>query len=261
MTVSDTPIFDSLHAKYNATPIYDQLMGTYSNRREVMTENREPEFDTSLFDQEVDKERERQIELGFDAAHDDALGLRHLIRHAYLCLQHGNRVETGAMIMAIHAWMDRNQSYGMNSMQLDVEDFMRACGQDVLLYPQIPSDEVAQLRINLMIEALLGSTNPVYGSLAVLSKSDELVQSIVNKDIVGIADGLADLLYVVFGTAAAYGINVQTIFDELHRSTMTKVGPDGQVIRQEDGKILKPETFEPADVKKVVDSLTPRLNS
>lgn len=68
-------------------------------------------------------------------------------------------------------------------------------------------------------------------------------------DIVGIADSLADLLYVVYGAADFYGIDIDEVFDEVHRSNMTKKG--GPV--REDGKQLKPDTFDPPDIKKIIE--------
>jgi predicted HAD superfamily Cof-like phosphohydrolase len=63
-----------------------------------------------------------------------------------------------------------------------------------------------------------------------------------------LAKELADLLYVVYGTADLLEIPLEAVFAEVHRSNMSKVGPDGQVIRREDGKILKPDTYREADV-------------
>ncbi len=62
-----------------------------------------------------------------------------------------------------------------------------------------------------------------------------------------LAKELADLLYVVYGTADLLDIPLEAVFAEVHRSNMTKV-VDGQVIRREDGKILKPDTYREADV-------------
>jgi predicted HAD superfamily Cof-like phosphohydrolase len=41
-------------------------------------------------------------------------------------------------------------------------------------------------------------------------------------DLVEVADAIADLLYTVLGTAVVHGIDMQPIFDEVHRSNMTK---------------------------------------
>lgn len=130
------------------------------------------------------------------------------------------------------------------TMQAKVEEFMKACGQEVKTRPELVDEKTRVLRKDLMVEELEGV--------------DELLWSMHKGDIVGIADGLADLLYVVLGTAAAYGIDAEAVFNEVHRSNMTKVGPDGTVIRREDGKILKPDTFSPADVATVVDHLQNR---
>jgi predicted HAD superfamily Cof-like phosphohydrolase len=63
-----------------------------------------------------------------------------------------------------------------------------------------------------------------------------------------LAKELADLLYVVYGTADLLDIPLETVFRAVHESNLTKIGPDGKVIRREDGKILKPDTYRPADV-------------
>lgn len=60
-------------------------------------------------------------------------------------------------------------------------------------------------------------------------------------NIVEVADGIADLIYVALGAAVSFGINVAPIFDEVHRTNMAK---DGGATRG-DGKILKPEGWEP----------------
>jgi predicted HAD superfamily Cof-like phosphohydrolase len=67
-------------------------------------------------------------------------------------------------------------------------------------------------------------------------------------DIVEVADAVADLLYVVYGAAVTFGLPIEEIFTEVHRSNMTKLGPDGAPIVREDGKILKGPNFTPPDV-------------
>ena len=150
----------------------------------------------------------------------------------------------------------------INPMQEDVHTMMGLYEQNRPSYPQLADVEDAQLRINLMIEELIGAKNPedpIYGpgALIVQSKSDELVASIVKGDLVGIADGIGDVLTVVFGTAVAYGINAQEVFDEVHRSNMTKAvwSEDEQryiLVKNEFGKVIKPHSYSPADVATVI---------
>lgn len=143
---------------------------------------------------------------------------------------------------------DESPTVPLNSMQQDVETFMKACGQEVLPYPaytDIP-EETEELREELMIEELLGK--------------GELIDSMRKGDLVGIADGIADVLYVVLGTAAAYGINAQVAFNEAHRTNMLKAVWDNEtsswtVIRSESGKILKPEGWRPANFARAINQM------
>lgn len=214
-------------------------------------------FDNSGFHHAVAAERNRQIRLGHTPEHDDEQGIEHLLEMAFRYASIGSTVRAGAMILAAQSYLKRHTK---NSMQEDIEKFMKACDQEVRKYPSLPSDEVRDLRIKLMREELLGSTKGYYGSAdhgLIPNKSDELIQSMLDGDIVGIADGIADVLYVVIGTAAAYGIDIQLVFNEVQRSNMTKaVWDEGTqswtTIKNEHGKVLKPDTFSPADLEPIV---------
>ncbi len=73
-------------------------------------------------------------------------------------------------------------------------------------------------------------------------------------DLVGVADGLTDLLYVVLGAMVAHGLHevAEALFAEVHRSNMSKAGPDGKPILREDGKILKSAQYSPPDLRAVL---------
>jgi len=74
----------------------------------------------------------------------------------------------------------------------------------------------------------------------------------MNDDIVGIADALADIVYIAVGTAVAYGIPFNEVFEEVHASNMSKLGDTGEPIYRDDGKVLKgPDYFEP-NVRKIL---------
>lgn len=60
----------------------------------------------------------------------------------------------------------------------------------------------------------------------------ELIDATVRGDVVGIADALADLVYVAYGTAYTYGIDLDAVLAEVHRSNMTKdPGPTGKAVK------------------------------
>ena len=79
---------------------------------------------------------------------------------------------------------------------------------------------------------------------------NELVMAFYKRDIYEIADALADLLYVVYGTCNSCGIDINPIFEEVHRSNMTKVG--GTI--NEYGKLIKPETYSPPNLIDLIDN-------
>lgn len=76
----------------------------------------------------------------------------------------------------------------------------------------------------------------------------ELQAAAAASDLVGVADALADIVYVAYGTACVYGIDLDAVLDEVHDSNMTKLGADGRPVRRVDGKILKGPDYRPPDV-------------
>jgi predicted HAD superfamily Cof-like phosphohydrolase len=68
-----------------------------------------------------------------------------------------------------------------------------------------------------------------------------------------LAKELADVEYVTEGTAQRPGINLEVAFREVHRSNMSKVGPNGQVSERPDGKILKGPYYQEADMTTAVE--------
>lgn len=73
-------------------------------------------------------------------------------------------------------------------------------------------------------------------------------------DLVEMADALADLTYVILGTALSYGIPLDPVFNEVHRSNMLKTGG----ATRPDGKILKPEGWQPPDIESILESASER---
>jgi NTP pyrophosphatase (non-canonical NTP hydrolase) len=67
------------------------------------------------------------------------------------------------------------------------------------------------------------------------------------KDVVKIADALGDIVTVAYGTALCYGIDLDEVLEEIHRSNMTKDQPDIP-----GGKVKKGPGYVPPDIKKVM---------
>jgi predicted HAD superfamily Cof-like phosphohydrolase len=65
-------------------------------------------------------------------------------------------------------------------------------------------------------------------------------------------DAICDLLYVTYGAAIALGIDVEPFFAEVHRSNMSKLGLDGKPIYREDGKVTKPSSWSPPNLRAVL---------
>ena len=61
-------------------------------------------------------------------------------------------------------------------------------------------------------------------------------------------DAIADLIYVLIGLALKVGFDLDGAFREVHRSNMSKLGPDGKPIYRDDGKILKGPDYTPPDL-------------
>ena len=71
----------------------------------------------------------------------------------------------------------------------------------------------------------------------------EFITASEKGDLVAIADALADIAYVVYGTALTYGIDLDSALREVHRSNMSKLGNDGKPLIRDDGKVLKSERY------------------
>jgi predicted HAD superfamily Cof-like phosphohydrolase len=119
----------------------------------------------------------------------------------------------------------------MTKQQTQVLKFMRMFEQDMQVYPSIPCERTQTLRKALVTEEFA-----------------ELLGAIDDQDLPAIADGCADLMYVILGLANAYGFDLEPVFEEVHRSNMTKVG--GKINHL--GKLTKPSTYSPAKIDKVL---------
>jgi NTP pyrophosphatase (non-canonical NTP hydrolase) len=110
-----------------------------------------------------------------------------------------------------------------------VKIFMNTFGQEVKNKASFGTDQINQLRYNLIKEEL-----------------EELRIAIEEKDLLEAADALTDILYVTYGAGHAFGIDLDKCFNEVQESNMSKPGEDGKPIYNEMGKVMKgPKYFKP----------------
>jgi predicted HAD superfamily Cof-like phosphohydrolase len=79
----------------------------------------------------------------------------------------------------------------------------------------------------------------------------ELSYAVKNFDIIETADACADLIWVIEGLCHSLGIPLQQVWDEVARSNMSKT-VEGKLLKREDGKVLKPDTYSPPNIVKIL---------
>jgi predicted HAD superfamily Cof-like phosphohydrolase len=71
-------------------------------------------------------------------------------------------------------------------------------------------------------------------------------------DLSALADALGDIVYVAYGAAVTYGLDLDAVLAEIHRSNMSKLGVDRRPIMRADGKVLKGPAYRPPDIRAVL---------
>ena len=114
----------------------------------------------------------------------------------------------------------------------DVADFQLASSQTVNTVPTVGYYFEAKLRYELMRE-----------------ENEEYKEANRDEDIVEILDACIDMIYVLAGTINQHGLQglIEEAFLRVHQNNMTKV-INGKVLRNEQGKIMKPSGFVPVDL-------------
>tara|TARA_B100001996_G_scaffold382114_1_gene373094 strand:- start:1251 stop:1661 length:411 start_codon:yes stop_codon:yes gene_type:complete len=117
----------------------------------------------------------------------------------------------------------------MNPIVASLLEFNQAFEIPKLDNPGLGSDEMIELRIKLLVEEV-----------------QEYAEAARTGDLVEVLDALADIGYILAGTIINHGMQdiYDDAFNEVHRSNMAKL-VDGKVIRREDGKVLKPDGWQP----------------
>lgn len=88
---------------------------------------------------------------------------------------------------------------------------------------------------------------------------EEFIEAVQDKDLVGQADAMIDLIYFAFGTLVEAGIEPNDLFNIVHQANMDKLWEDGKPRYREDGKVIKPKNWE-APEPKLADAVTKQLS-
>jgi len=135
---------------------------------------------------------------------------------------------------------DKQQSKGF-SPQEDVDIFMVAADQPLrYVVPDDPTimfdEDQSKLYMDLVEEEFL-----------------ETKEAFADKDVVGVADGIADMVWVIMGLSSTLGIDFYKVWDAVWESNMSKV-QDGQLMKNPDtGKVMKPDAYFPPKIKEALD--------
>lgn len=146
-----------------------------------------------------------------------------------------------------------------------VRQFHEVFNQPVLDTPTVPSDERVKMRLKLiaeefveLLEATMG-TGFMYSGFA-QGDDDYVAETLehyiddaeVRVDLVKTADALGDLLYVVHGMCLELGLPIGKVVDEIHRSNLSKLGPDGKPVYRDDGKVTKGPNYVPPNIESIL---------
>ena len=117
-----------------------------------------------------------------------------------------------------------------------VEEFQNATDQPISKSPCNGDDRNNTLRYQLMAE-----------------ENKEYLVATLQEDQVEILDAVVDMLYILAGTINQHGLQdlIEPAFNLVHQNNLTKVGPNGKVLRDPNGKILKPQGFQPVNLKQL----------
>ena len=120
------------------------------------------------------------------------------------------------------------------SYQNDVEVFMKIGSQPIQKELTLDTDE-AKLYMKLISE-----------------EYKETLDAFKNNDLIELADGLTDMVWVIMGMCNSCGIQFDNVWKEVRASNMSKF-VDGKVIKNDYGKIMKPKSYFKPNIKSIVE--------
>jgi len=117
----------------------------------------------------------------------------------------------------------------------DVQMFMSAAGQSINKNNPEQSDLYSKL---------------------ITEEYSEFCEAFQQDDEVEMADACFDMIWVIVGFMASKGWDCNAIWDEGTKSNLAKIDKEtGKVLKREDGKVIKPEGWQPPNFGKFVEKI------
>jgi predicted HAD superfamily Cof-like phosphohydrolase len=101
--------------------------------------------------------------------------------------------------------------------------------------PTWPAPDLAELRQRLLVE-----------------ETAEVGAAVRGDDLAAVAQELADVVYIAYGTALTFGIDLDAVIAEVHRANLRKLDADGRPLYRADGKVAKSDRYQPPDIRGVL---------
>jgi len=126
----------------------------------------------------------------------------------------------------------------MNDYESKVRDFHVAFDAAV----DVPfSEELLNLRRTLIAEEVKELFAEFDKAIAELRAGG----TVSKKTCAEMMKEMADVQYVLSGSAVTFGLPIDKVYARVHDSNMSKLGDDGKPLRREDGKVLKGPNYHP----------------
>lgn len=139
----------------------------------------------------------------------------------------------------------------MNKQFEQVKQFHTACGIEMPDKPTLLSigkaekhfgDDMEELSDWMKNRAAAGRGGEVLNRASYIS--EELAEFLKAETIEDQVDALIDKMYFILGTFTLMGLNPEPFFNIVAEANLGKIMPDGTFLRDEQGKIKKPEGWQ-----------------
>ena len=129
-------------------------------------------------------------------------------------------------------------NFGLNSLFVQVRDWNKRTGH-------MPDNDAEANALWFLEETYRNRAMDL-----LTEEVGEMKDAIESMDQVEMLDAAADIIFVLAGIIEKAGLGeyMDEVMSEVLRSNNTKISPDGEVVRDENGKIGKPEHYRAPDI-------------